>query len=80
MTHIVCRALICLYWEQGVCNAEEIEYEPDVGCLTFQDMSELEASQEGDDALEWGEEGEDDLDEEEPWEDEQDWEEQDLDF
>ncbi len=38
MTHIICRASTCLFWEQGVCGSEEIEYEPDIGCLTFQDI------------------------------------------
>ena len=41
MTHIICRASSCLFWEQGVCGMEEIEYEPDVGCLTFQDIGDL---------------------------------------
>jgi hypothetical protein len=82
LTHIICRALICLFWEQGVCCAEEIEYEPDVGCLTFQDITQLELAQEGEDALEWEEEEDDGLgeDEEGPWEEEQDWEDEDLDF
>ena len=42
MTQIICRASICLFWEHGVCGSEEIEYEPDVGCLTFQDMGDME--------------------------------------
>jgi hypothetical protein len=81
MTHVICRTLICLFWEQGVCSAEEIEYEPDVGCLTFQDVTELELAQEGEGALEWEEEEDDGLEDDEgPWEEEQDWEDEDLDF
>jgi len=52
MTHIICRAMVCLFWEQGVCASEEIECEPDVGCLTFQDIGDFEAEEEEDD-LEW---------------------------
>lgn len=53
MTHIVCRALSCVFWAEGVCGAEEIEYEPDVGCLTFQDLAELENGEEGGEELGW---------------------------
>ena len=54
MTNIICRAMTCLFWEEGVCTSEEIEYEPDVGCLTFQDLGdlELEADDEDED-YEW---------------------------
>jgi len=81
MTHIVCRALICVFWEQGVCSAEEIEYEPDVGCLTFQDLTELEQAEEGEEAPDCEEE--DDTvfeDDEAEWDGSQDWDEEDLDL
>ena len=52
MTHVVCRATNCVFWEQGVCSSEEMEYEPDIGCLTFQDMGDLEL-EEDDDELDW---------------------------
>jgi hypothetical protein len=42
MTQIICRAMNCLFWEGGICTSEEIEYEPDAGCLTFQDIGDLE--------------------------------------
>jgi hypothetical protein len=45
--------MACLFWEEGVCSAEEIEYEPDVGCLTFQDMGDLELEDEDEDDLDW---------------------------
>ena len=61
MTHIICRAMNCLFWEGGVCTSEEIEYEPDTGCLTFQDIGDLELVEEED---EWE-------DEEEYWEEEE---------
>jgi len=71
MTQIICRATSCLFWEQGICSSEEIEYEPDAGCLTFQDMGDLEL-EEDDEDYDW--EAEDDLFEEEE-EEEEDWDE-----
>lgn len=70
MTHIVCRAMACLFWEEGVCGAEEIEYEPDVGCLTFQDMADLELEEEDEDDMDWESESDDDLfdDDDDEWE------------
>ena len=56
MTHIICRASFCLFWDEGVCSSEEIEYEPETGCMTFQDVGDLTL-----------EEGEDD-----DWDDEDD--------
>lgn len=82
MTHIICRASFCLFWEDGVCSSEEIEYEPDTGCLTFQDVGDLELEEEDDDEeFDWEDEDEDDLfdDEEEDWDEEDgDWEEDDF--
>jgi len=76
MTHVICRALVCVFWEQGACSAEEIEYEPDAGCLTFQDLSDLECAEEAEQALDWEEE-DDILSEEDEtgWDDGQEWEE-----
>jgi len=34
MTRVICRVAACVFWEQGICTADEIEYEPDEGCLT----------------------------------------------
>jgi len=55
MTRIRCRASACLFWEHGICGAEEIEYEPDEGCLTFQDMIDFldEDEDEEEDDLDW---------------------------
>jgi hypothetical protein len=74
MTHIICRAVNCLFWEDGVCGSEEIEYEPDAGCLTFQDAGELDIEE--DEEFDWdADEDEDLLDDD--WdadeEDEDDW-------
>lgn len=72
MTHIICRALNCLFWEDGICGAEEIEYEPDAGCLTFQDVGDLEIEEEEEEFI-WDDEEEDDLlDEDEDWDEEED--------
>ena len=77
MTHIICRAISCLFWEDGVCSSEEIEYEPDAGCLTFQDIGDLELEAEDDDDFDWEDEEEDDDDlyDEDEW-DGDDWEEE----
>ncbi len=78
MTHIICRASFCLFWEEGVCSAEEIEYEPDTGCLTFQDVGDLELDEDEDEEFDWEDEEEDDLfdDEDDDWdEDDGDWDE-----
>ncbi|MEJ2210782.1 MAG: hypothetical protein P8129_17325 [Anaerolineae bacterium] len=78
MTHIICRAMNCLFWEEGVCSSEEIEYEPDAGCLTFQDIGDLELEEEDDEDLDWEDEDEDLYDDKE-W-DEDDWDDDEDDF
>ena len=79
MTHIICRAINCLFWEEGVCTSEEIEYEPDAGCLTFQDLGDLELEEEDDEDLDWEDEDDDwDDDEEKDWDDD-DWDDDDDD-
>ncbi len=75
MTHIICRASNCLFWEQGVCGSEEIEYEPDAGCLTFQDISDMDLKEEEDEAFDW----DDDLDDDDFFDDDDDWDEDDWD-
>jgi hypothetical protein len=72
MTQIICRASTCVFWEQGICTSEEIEYEPDVGCLTFQDMGDLDLEEEDDEDFDWDEESD-----ENAFDDEDDWEEED---
>lgn len=76
MTKIICRASDCIFWDEGVCSSEEITYDPEQGCLTFEGIEDvlLEDEEEWDDddilddeALEWDEEDDDllELDEEE---------------
>jgi hypothetical protein len=71
MTHIICRASFCLFWDDGVCTAEEIEYEPDNGCLTLQDAGELDLDEEEEeDDLDWEDDSDDGLyddDDEDDW-------------
>jgi hypothetical protein len=72
MTHIICRASNCLFWEDSVCTSEEIEYEPDVGCLTFQDVGELELEEEEDEEFDWDDKEDDDLfDDDDDWDDDE---------
>jgi hypothetical protein len=74
MTQIICRASICVFWEQGVCGAEEIEYEPDVGCVTFQDMGDLELADSEEEDLEWEDADGNLLEDDDDWdEDDDDW-------
>jgi hypothetical protein len=69
-TKIICRASDCIFWENKLCTSEEIVYDPEEGCLTYEvldDIVDLEEEEE-----EW----EDDelVDEEEDadlWEDEE---------
>ena len=80
MTQIICRAITCMYWAEGICGAEEIEYEPDVGCLAFQDLSDFELDDDGDD-LDWDDDTDEDLyeDDDEKWDaDDDDWDDKDL--
>jgi hypothetical protein len=80
MTHIICRATSCVFWEQGVCTSEEIEYEPDDGCLTYQDIGDMELEDEEED-FEWEDDEETDPfdPEDEDWDEERDetWEDSD---
>jgi len=77
MTHIICRASFCLFWDDGVCIAEEIIYEPDNGCLTLQDAGDLDLVEDGEDELAWEDDSDDlfDDDDDDDWEDDaDDWE------
>ena len=77
MTHIICRASFCLFWDDGVCIADEIIYEPDNGCLTLQDAGDLDLVEDEEDELAWEDDSDDlfDDDEDDDWEDDADgWE------
>jgi hypothetical protein len=79
MTHIICRASNCLFWEDSVCTSEEIEYEPDVGCVTFQDVGELELEEEEDEEFDWDEKDDKDPFDDDDWDDDEDKEDDDWD-
>lgn len=73
MTRIRCRDRRCTFNKNGICTSEEIEYEPDAGCLTMEPREDAEEPEE------WEEEEIDDLNEEledeEEDEDDEDWDE-----
>jgi hypothetical protein len=69
MTKIICRASDCIFWEEGICSSEEITYDPEQGCLTFEGLEDvlLEDEEEwedddilDDEALDWEDEEEED--------------------
>lgn len=53
MTRIICRAMNCLFWERGICSSEEIEYDPELGCLTFEDIGDFGMQEEDLEAEDW---------------------------
>jgi hypothetical protein len=72
MTRIRCRDKGCIFNKNGICSSEEIEYEPDAGCLTMEprnDVAEEEDDWEEDDdeMHEGGDEEEDEEEEDEEW-------------
>ncbi len=60
MTRVRCYIEDCMFWKKGICQAKEIEIDPDEGCLTFK----LEEEEEEDFFSDWEEEGFDELEEE----------------
>ncbi len=67
-TKIVCRAIDCIFNENKLCTSEEIVYDPEEGCLTYEELDEVvetEAEDLEDDELfedeelEWDEEEDD---------------------
>ncbi|HEX9074764.1 MAG TPA: hypothetical protein VF932_03260 [Anaerolineae bacterium] len=74
MTRIRCRDSRCTFWKNGLCTSEEIEYDPDAGCLTMEPREDLVEDEEA----EWEEDEEELLEDEEAEdeeESEEDWEE-----
>jgi len=79
MTKIICRVSDCVHWDDGVCSSEQITYDPENGCLTYEGIEDviLEDDEEweeedtlDEEPLEWDEEEEEDqLDED----NEDDW-------
>ena len=64
MTRIRCRDRRCVFNKNGICTSEEIEYEPDAGCLTMEPRADAEDDEEWED-----DEEEDDWDEDEDQDD-----------
>ena len=73
-TRIRCHDRRCVFNKSGICSSEEIEYEPDAGCLTMEPRADVD-----DDEEEWEEDDEEieeaSLDEEEELEEEDEWDE-----
>jgi hypothetical protein len=78
MTRIRCRDSRCTFWKNGLCTSDEIEYDPDAGCLTMEPREDLVEEEE----VEWDEEeeemladgeSEDDEEEEEEWDNEDEY-------
>ena len=75
-TRIVCRASDCIFWEDKLCTSEEITYDPEEGCLTYEvlddivDLDEDEEDEwEDEELVDDDENSEDDLD---LWDDDED--------
>ncbi len=74
-TRIRCRDHHCIYNKRGICTSNEIEYDPDAGCLTMEPRG-VEAPEETKlDEEELEEELEEEFGDEEEEEDEEDWDE-----
>lgn len=41
MVRIICRALDCAFWDDGLCSSDEITYDPDEGCLTYEIVDDV---------------------------------------
>ena len=78
MTKIICRVSDCVHWDDGACSSDQITYDPENGCLTYEGIEdailedEEEWDEEGiqDEPLEWDEDEEEDPldeDEEDEW-------------
>ncbi len=41
MTKITCRAIDCIFWEDGHCSSDKIIYDPEEGCLTYELLDDV---------------------------------------
>jgi hypothetical protein len=41
MAKIVCRAIDCIFWDDGLCSSDKITYDPEEGCLTYEVIDDL---------------------------------------
>ena len=70
-TRIICQALDCIFNESKTCISEEIAYDPEEGCLTYEVLDDLVELEEDEDEWE-DEELFDDDDEELDWDEDED--------
>ena len=71
-TKIVCRALDCIFNEGKTCISEEIVYDPEEGCLTYEVLDDLVELEEEEEEWEDDELFEDDDEEELDWDEDDD--------
>ena len=74
-TRIICKASDCIFWEDKACTSEEITYDPDEGCLTYEvldDVIELDEDEEEWEDDELIDDDDDDDDDDDIWDDEED--------
>ncbi len=69
MTVIRCWEKACVFNTAGACSADEIEYHPDHGCLTFEEREDYEPDEEWEEPFE-EEEWEESFEEDE-WEEDE---------
>lgn len=68
MARIRCHYTDCIYLEEGYCSSSSVEFDPEMGCMTFSRISALDIDDELDEIEEWDEiDNDDDL-----WLDEED--------
>ncbi len=41
MVKVICRAIDCIFWEDGHCSAEKITYDPEEGCLAYELIDDI---------------------------------------
>lgn len=71
-TRIICRAADCIFWENKFCTSEEIVYDPEEGCLTYEVLDDLVDLEEEEEIWEDEELLDEDEDDDELWDDEDD--------
>jgi len=71
MTRIRCRDRRCNFNKNGICASDEIEYEPDAGCLTMEPREDVEEEEwEEEDLADDADDADDEEEEEDDWDDE----------
>jgi hypothetical protein len=76
MTRIRCRERRCTFNKNGICISDEIEYEPDAGCLTMEIREDVADEEEWEEEEDLDAELDEDFeDEEEETDDDDEWDE-----